>query len=113
MTVEQSHTICDRLETALKREVDGIQVIIHVEPGHKAKDEGRAAGMRGSGFRNEPGLRRPLSAAKFLERHAKHIRIDIAAGDGGDHVVAFDFIAMKQRSGKGDGAARFRDQLEP
>jgi divalent metal cation (Fe/Co/Zn/Cd) transporter len=42
--VEQSHTICDRLETALRREVDGIQVIIHVEPGHKAKEEGRAAG---------------------------------------------------------------------
>ncbi|EDQ34139.1 cation diffusion facilitator family transporter [Hoeflea phototrophica DFL-43] len=40
MTVEQSHTICDRLEAALKREVDGIQVIIHVEPGHKAKEEG-------------------------------------------------------------------------
>lgn len=40
MTVEQSHTICDRLEAALKREVDGIRVIIHVEPGHKAKEEG-------------------------------------------------------------------------
>jgi cation diffusion facilitator family transporter len=40
MTVEQSHTICDRLEAALKREVEGIRVIIHVEPGHKAKDEG-------------------------------------------------------------------------
>lgn len=40
MTVEQSHAICDRLEAALKAEVDGVRVIIHVEPGHKAKDEG-------------------------------------------------------------------------
>ncbi|WP_417416416.1 cation diffusion facilitator family transporter [Hoeflea sp.] len=40
MSVEQSHSICDRLETALKQAVEGVQVIIHVEPGHKAKDEG-------------------------------------------------------------------------
>jgi len=40
MTVEQSHEICDRLETALREAVEGVQVIIHVEPGHKAKDEG-------------------------------------------------------------------------
>ncbi|WP_420407061.1 cation diffusion facilitator family transporter [Hoeflea sp.] len=40
MTVEQSHAICDRLETVLRREVEGAQVIIHVEPAHKAKDEG-------------------------------------------------------------------------
>jgi len=40
MTVEHSHEICDRLETALKQAVEGVQVIIHVEPGHKAKDEG-------------------------------------------------------------------------
>ena len=40
MSVETSHRICDRLETALKRAVPGLQVIIHVEPGHKAKDEG-------------------------------------------------------------------------
>ncbi|SOE15171.1 cation diffusion facilitator family transporter [Hoeflea halophila] len=40
MTVEQSHDICDRLESALKQAVAGVQVIIHVEPGHKAKDEG-------------------------------------------------------------------------
>lgn len=40
MTVEHSHGICDRLETALKHAVEGVQVIIHVEPGHKAKDEG-------------------------------------------------------------------------
>ena len=44
MTVEQSHDICDRLETALKQAVAGVQVIIHVEPGHKAKDEGVVLG---------------------------------------------------------------------
>ncbi|MDP3525379.1 MAG: cation diffusion facilitator family transporter, partial [Hoeflea sp.] len=40
MSVEASHRICDRLESALKQAVEGIQVTIHVEPGHKAKDEG-------------------------------------------------------------------------
>lgn len=40
MSVEESHAICDRLETALRQEVEGVRVIIHVEPGHKAKDEG-------------------------------------------------------------------------
>jgi cation diffusion facilitator family transporter len=40
MSVEDSHAICDRLETALRQEVEGVRVIIHVEPGHKAKDEG-------------------------------------------------------------------------
>lgn len=44
MTVEQSHDICDRLESALKQAVAGVQVIIHVEPGHKAKDEGVVLG---------------------------------------------------------------------
>jgi len=40
MSVDASHKICDRLESALKEEVEGVRVIIHVEPGHKAKDEG-------------------------------------------------------------------------
>lgn len=40
MTVEQSHAICDRLEVALKQAVEGVRVTIHVEPSHKAKDEG-------------------------------------------------------------------------
>ncbi|PWV97547.1 cation diffusion facilitator family transporter [Hoeflea marina] len=40
MTVEASHRICDRLEAVLKKEIDGVQVIIHVEPAYKAKDEG-------------------------------------------------------------------------
>ncbi len=44
MSVEESHRICDRLETALRTEVEGIRVIIHVEPGHKAKDEGVVLG---------------------------------------------------------------------
>jgi cation diffusion facilitator family transporter len=40
MTVEKSHEICDRLEGVIKREVPGVTVTIHVEPAHKAKDEG-------------------------------------------------------------------------
>lgn len=44
MSVEESHAICDRLETALRQEVEGVRVIIHVEPGHKAKDEGVVLG---------------------------------------------------------------------
>ncbi len=37
MTVEASHTICDRIEDALERAIDGAEVLIHVEPEHKAK----------------------------------------------------------------------------
>jgi divalent metal cation (Fe/Co/Zn/Cd) transporter len=40
MSVENSHSICDRLEAALKREVPGARVTIHVEPEYKAKEEG-------------------------------------------------------------------------
>jgi cation diffusion facilitator family transporter len=40
MSVEESHEICDRLEGVIKREVPGVAVTIHVEPSHKAKDEG-------------------------------------------------------------------------
>lgn len=40
MTVENSHSMCDRLEAALKREVPGARVTIHVEPEYKAKEEG-------------------------------------------------------------------------
>ena len=40
MTVEESHAICDRLENVLRREIEGVGVIIHVEPAEKAKDEG-------------------------------------------------------------------------
>ena len=37
MTVEASHTICDRIEDALEAAIEGAQVLIHVEPEHKAK----------------------------------------------------------------------------
>lgn len=40
MTVEESHAICDRLESGLHAAVPGSRVTIHVEPDHKAKDEG-------------------------------------------------------------------------
>lgn len=40
MTVDQSHVICDRLEHALRDQVPGARISIHVEPDHKAKDEG-------------------------------------------------------------------------
>lgn len=40
MTVEESHRICDRLEVAIKVAMPGIGVVIHVEPAHKAKDQG-------------------------------------------------------------------------
>ena len=40
MTVEESHAICDRIETGLRVAVPGARISIHVEPDHKAKDEG-------------------------------------------------------------------------
>ena len=40
MTVDASHTICDRIEDALERAIAGAEVLIHVEPGHKAKPKG-------------------------------------------------------------------------
>jgi cation diffusion facilitator family transporter len=40
MTVRESHAICDRLEGALETAIPGADVTIHVEPDHKAKDEG-------------------------------------------------------------------------
>ncbi len=40
MTVEQSHDICDRLETALKADMQHLIVNIHVEPERKAKHLG-------------------------------------------------------------------------
>ena len=39
MTVEASHTICDRIEDALERAIEGAEVLIHVEPEHKAKSK--------------------------------------------------------------------------
>jgi len=41
MTVATSHRICDRIEEALKTQVDEAQVLIHVEP----EDEAKATGV--------------------------------------------------------------------
>lgn len=40
MNVSQAHEICDRIELALKQEVTGSTVLIHIEPEHKAKPAG-------------------------------------------------------------------------
>ncbi len=41
MSVNEAHEICDRLEDAIEREIEGSEAVIHVEPDHKAKDEVR------------------------------------------------------------------------
>jgi cation diffusion facilitator family transporter len=43
MTVGVSHDICDRIETAIRAEVPGARVTIHVEPPEKAKHKGVVA----------------------------------------------------------------------
>lgn len=40
MTVERAHEICDRVEAALRKEMDDTLITIHVEPEHKAKQRG-------------------------------------------------------------------------
>src|SRR5690606_35259978 len=40
MSVEQAHTICDRIEARLKAVVEEAQITIHVEPEDKAKHSG-------------------------------------------------------------------------
>lgn len=40
MRVDAAHAICDRIEAALRSEMDGIEVTIHVEPEVKAKHHG-------------------------------------------------------------------------
>jgi cation diffusion facilitator family transporter len=40
MTVGESHTICDRVEAAIRKEVEGAVITIHVEPHEKAKHKG-------------------------------------------------------------------------
>ncbi|MGQ0457138.1 MAG: cation diffusion facilitator family transporter [Hyphomicrobium sp.] len=37
MTVQDAHDICDRLENAIEKAIEGSEVVIHVEPDHKAK----------------------------------------------------------------------------
>ncbi len=44
MTVDEAHTICDRLEHAIEAEIEGSEVVVHVEPEHKAKDADRDKG---------------------------------------------------------------------
>jgi cation diffusion facilitator family transporter len=39
MTVDAAHVICDRIEDALEKEIEGSEVVIHVEPDYKAKSE--------------------------------------------------------------------------
>lgn len=40
MTVAESHQICDRLEDAIRAQIEDVQIIIHVEPQEKAKHHG-------------------------------------------------------------------------
>jgi cation diffusion facilitator family transporter len=40
MSVETAHNICDRMEAAIGAEIQGAQVVIHVEPEYKAKHKG-------------------------------------------------------------------------
>jgi cation diffusion facilitator family transporter len=40
MSVAESHAICDRIEAALRQEIEGARVTIHVEPEEKAKHKG-------------------------------------------------------------------------
>jgi len=40
MTVAEAHEICDRVEAALKAEMDQLMITIHVEPEGKAKHQG-------------------------------------------------------------------------
>ena len=40
MSVEEAHGICDRLEAALQNCLEGVSVLIHVEPQEKAKHHG-------------------------------------------------------------------------
>ena len=40
MTVERAHAICDAIERALRAEIEESVITIHIEPEHKAKQEG-------------------------------------------------------------------------
>jgi len=40
MRVDTAHDICDRLEGAIRAEIDGASITIHVEPENKAKHQG-------------------------------------------------------------------------
>ena len=40
MRVDEAHAICDRIEDALRKEMQNLVVTIHVEPEVKAKQHG-------------------------------------------------------------------------
>jgi divalent metal cation (Fe/Co/Zn/Cd) transporter len=40
MSVSAAHAICDRVEAALRAEMEGLMITIHVEPEGKAKHRG-------------------------------------------------------------------------
>ncbi len=46
MTVADAHEICDRLEDAIEAEIEGSEVVIHVEPDSKAKPPAQAGVVR-------------------------------------------------------------------
>lgn len=43
MTVHESHQICDSIEDKIESAIEGTEVVIHVEPEHKAKVNARGA----------------------------------------------------------------------
>lgn len=43
MTVDEAHAICDRLEDSIEQNIEGSEVVIHVEPEYKAKSEASGA----------------------------------------------------------------------
>ncbi len=43
MTVDDAHVICDRLENSIEAQIEGSEVVIHVEPDSKAKPEEKGA----------------------------------------------------------------------
>ena len=43
MRVDEAHTICDRMESALRADMEQLVVSIHVEPEYKAKHDGAVA----------------------------------------------------------------------
>lgn len=46
MPVEEAHRICDQLEESLHTQVEGVQIVIHVEPEWKAKHKGFVVRLR-------------------------------------------------------------------
>ena len=40
MSVADAHRICDRIESALEAQIDGAEIVIHVEPEGEARHRG-------------------------------------------------------------------------